>query len=97
MLSPFLVSAPKPPYPHPIPSHSPCSPTHPLLLPDSAIPLHWGIEFSQDQGPLLPLMTNRAILCYVCSYSHGALHVYFLVGGLVPGNSGGIDWFTDST
>jgi hypothetical protein len=35
-----------------------CSPTHPLLLPDPGSPLYWGIEPSQDKGPLLPLMTN---------------------------------------
>jgi hypothetical protein len=36
------------------PPTSPCSPTHPLLLPGPGIPLHWGIEPSQDQGhPLL--------------------------------------------
>ena len=36
----------------------PCSPTHPLQLPGPGIPLYWGIEPSQDQGPLLPLMAN---------------------------------------
>jgi hypothetical protein len=59
------------------PSPSPCSPTHSLLLPGPGIPLHWGIESSQDKGPLLPLMTNKAILCYMCSWSHESLHVYF--------------------
>jgi hypothetical protein len=39
-------------------SSSPSSPTHPLLLPGPGIPLHWGIEPSQDQGPLLPLMSG---------------------------------------
>jgi hypothetical protein len=34
----------------------PCSPTQPLLLPGPAIPLYWGIESSQDQGPFIPLM-----------------------------------------
>jgi hypothetical protein len=37
---------------------SPCSPTHPLLLPGPSIPLYWGIDPSQDQGPVLPLMTD---------------------------------------
>ena len=36
----------------PIIRPSPCSPTHPLLLPCPGIPLHWGIEPSQDQGSL---------------------------------------------
>jgi hypothetical protein len=42
----------------------PCSPTHPLLLPGPSIPLYWGIEPSQDQGPLLPMMalTDKWIL-----------------------------------
>jgi hypothetical protein len=26
---------------------------------------------SQNQGSLLPLMFNKAILCYICSWSHG--------------------------
>jgi hypothetical protein len=36
----------------------PWSPTHPLLFPGPGIPLYWGIEPSQDQGPLLPLMSD---------------------------------------
>jgi hypothetical protein len=38
-----------------------------LLLPGPGIPLHWGIEPLQDQGRLLPLITNKAILCYICN------------------------------
>ena len=63
----------------------------PPLHPD--IPLHWGIKPSQDQGPLLPLMSYKAILCYICGQSHGSLHVYFLVGGLVSKSSWGSTWF----
>jgi hypothetical protein len=90
MLSPFLVSSWKPP----IPSLSPTfyegvpPPTHPLLPPCPGIPLHWGIEPSQDQGPLLPLMPTKAI--YIYSWSHGSFRVHSLVGGLVPGSSGGL-------
>jgi hypothetical protein len=54
--------------------------THPLLLPSPGISLHWNIESSQDQGPLLPLMSDNAILCYICSWSHVSLHVYVLFG-----------------
>ena len=72
---------------------SPCSPTHPLPILCPGIPLHWGIEPSQDQGPLLPFMSDKAIFCYICGWSHGSLHVYSLVGGLVPGNSGDTGWF----
>ena len=81
MLSPFPFSLWKPPY------DIPCSLTHPLLLPCPCIPLHWGIEPWKDQGPLLPLMTNKAILCYICDWSHEFLHVNSLVGSLVPGSS----------
>jgi hypothetical protein len=42
-------------------SHPPslCSPTHPLPLPGPGIPLYWGINPSQDQGPLLSLISHR--------------------------------------
>jgi hypothetical protein len=53
-LSWFLLWKWKPP----ISSPSPCLPTHSLLFPGPGIPLYWGIELSQDQGPLLPLMTD---------------------------------------
>ena len=66
MLFPFLVSIP---YPQ---SHSlvscfyevapPC-----LLHPHPGIPLPCINEPSQDKGPLFPLMTNKDILCYICS------------------------------
>jgi hypothetical protein len=71
---------------------SPCSPTYPLPLTCPGIPLHCGIEPSQDQWPLLLLMSNKAILCYICSWGHRSLHVYSLVGDLVPGSSGGARW-----
>jgi hypothetical protein len=38
------------------------------------------------------LMPDKGILCYICRWSHGSLHVYFLVDGLVPGRSGGSGW-----
>jgi hypothetical protein len=52
------------------PLPSPCSRIHPLLLSCPGIPLHWGIKPSQDQRSLLSLMTDKAILCYICSWSH---------------------------
>jgi hypothetical protein len=48
-----------------------------------------GIKPSQGQGLPFPLMSEKAILCFICSWSHGSLHLYSLVGGLVPGCSGG--------
>jgi hypothetical protein len=79
---------------------------HPILPPPASMrvlphppprlsTLHWDIEPSQDQGSLLPLMPDKAILCYICSWNHGSLHVYSLVGGLVPGSSGGV-WLVDT-
>ena len=65
-------------------------PTHLLQLPGLGIPLHWGIKHSLDQGSLLPLTPNKAILCYICGCSHGSLHVYSLVGCLDPGSSGSL-------
>jgi hypothetical protein len=34
-------------------------------------------------------MSHKAILCYIFGWSHGSLHVYSLVGGLVPGSCWG--------
>jgi len=50
--------------------------THPLPPHCPSIPLHWSIDPSQDQRPSLPLMPDKAILCYICSWSHGLIHVY---------------------
>jgi hypothetical protein len=78
----------------PIPSPSPClyegapPSIHPLLPSSPDIPLHWGIEPPQAQGPFLPLMSNKSILCHICSWSHGSLHVHYWVGGPVSGSSG---------
>lgn len=51
------------------------------------IVIHWGIKPSQEQEPLLPLMLDKAILCY--HGSAGAMGpfmcVYSLVGGLALG------------
>jgi hypothetical protein len=86
---PFLVSPLETPYPIFPPPASMRVPPHPLLPPCPGISLHWGIKPSQDQGPLLPLMPNKAILYYTCSRSHGSFYVYSLVGGLVPASCWG--------
>jgi hypothetical protein len=39
----------------------------PISPPCPGIPLHWVIEPSQDQGTLLLLMPDKAILCYISS------------------------------
>ena len=63
-------------------------PPTPSLLPALGISLQWGIKPSQDQGPLLPLMPNKAIPCYICCWSHGSKSF----GGFVSGSSGGSGW-----
>ena len=92
MLYPFPVLPPKPLLQPPLPASMRVflhPPTH-SCLPTQAFPYTGAsIEPSWDQGPRLPLIPNKAILCYICGWSHGSLHVYSLVSGLVPGSSGG--------
>ena len=45
-----------------------------LCLVNIYIPLC--IELSQDQGPFLPLIQDKTILCYTCCWSHGFPQVY---------------------
>jgi hypothetical protein len=54
MLTPFLVS----PQNFPIPFLLPLLTNPPTPIPGPGIPLYWGIEPSQEQGPLHPLMTD---------------------------------------
>jgi hypothetical protein len=82
----FLVFPPKDPYPilpSPYLYEGAPPPSNPLL------PHCPSIKPPEDQGSPIPLMPDKAILCYIYSWSHGSLHVYSLVGGLVPENSGG--------
>jgi len=79
-LCPCFYEGPSPPHPHPLPIHCP------------NISLYWGIKFPQDQGPPFLLMLAKAILYYICSWSHGFPHVNSSIGGLVPESSGDSDW-----
>ena len=80
----------KPPISSPLPClcEGVAPPIHQLLPSSPCIPLHWGIKHPQAQGPLLPLMSNKAILCHIRGRSHGSLHVYYLIVDPVPGSSG---------
>jgi hypothetical protein len=63
---PLSQSFPKTSYPIRLPCFYGGAPpsTHPLTSYHPGITLHWGIEPSQDQWPLLPLIPNKAIPCY---------------------------------
>lgn len=54
--------------------------------PTIKFPLHQSIKPPQDKGPHLSLMSDKFILCYMATWSHGSLPIYFLVGGLDPGS-----------
>ena len=44
-------------------------------------------------------MPAKAIICFICSWNYGFLHVYSLVGGLVSGSSEGVGvglWLVDT-
>jgi hypothetical protein len=93
MLSTFQASLPfgTPPS-HPF---SPAStrvftptPTH-SSPPALAFPYTGASNTLKAQGPLLPLITKKAILCHICCQSHGSLHVHSLVGGPVLRSSRG--------
>jgi hypothetical protein len=83
MSSPFQFLLYKPPTPPLFPCFYEGAPpkTHLLQPKRPSIPL---FKLPQDQGAPLPLMPDKAILCYTCVGSHGSHHVYTLIGGLVP-------------
>ena len=67
-------------------------PTHTLMPQRPSISLLW--KPPQDPRGSLP-MPEKAILCYISSWSHVPSHLYSLVGEFVPVNSGGI-WLVDT-
>ena len=93
----FQILSPFPDIPTGIPLSYPLSPASMRVFPHPPTSSRFqssnyptlGIKPSQDQGPLFPLMPDKAILCYICGWSHRSLHVYSLVGGLVPKSSVG--------
>jgi hypothetical protein len=95
MLSPFLVSSLQETRSPILPSSCFYEGAHPPT--PSSLPWHssaLGYQAFTGPRPLLPLIPNRAILCYICGWSQGSLHVYTLVGSLVPESSGGV-WVVD--
>jgi hypothetical protein len=94
MLFPFLFSPLQPSYPLAPPSYfydgaPPPTPSHLTAL---ALTNAGAWSLHRIKGFPSHLIPDKAILCYICGWSHGYLHVYSLVGGLVPGRSGGSGW-----
>jgi hypothetical protein len=78
-----VITFPSVPYVNPLSHlHSPYfyevahPPIQPILPHGTDNHLHWDIESSHDQGPLLPMMQDIITLCYICTWSPGSLHVY---------------------
>jgi hypothetical protein len=65
------------------PSTHPPAPTSP-----SSIPLYWGIYGLFKRPRTFPSIDDKAILCYICSWSHA----YSFADSLVPGSSAGSGW-----
>jgi hypothetical protein len=84
MLDPFLVSPPI------IPSHLLLLPNPPTFIPGPRISLYWGIEPSQDLGPLFSFPIDDQL-------GHPVLHIHLepqvqtcvFFGGIVPKSSEG--------
>jgi hypothetical protein len=88
MLSPFLVS-PFQTISLPAPAFMRVPPNPPIhsCLTEPAFPYleHW-VSTGPRTSPAIDAREG------ICSWSQGSLHVYSLVGGLVPGSSGGSGW-----
>jgi hypothetical protein len=87
-LSRFLLW--NPPIPTPLPASMrvlPLLPTH-SHLPDLAFPYTGASSLHRTNN----LPSHWCPTSYICSWSHGSLHVYSLVDDLVPGSSGGSAW-----
>jgi hypothetical protein len=50
--------------------------------------LNCHIKPTHAQGPFLPLVFNKDLLCLICGWNHGSLHVYYLGGSPVPRSMG---------
>lgn len=77
MVKPFLVSPlpenPQPLLPPPTSKYMPLHPIHSHLLSPWFPFIGVSIEPSPDQGPLLPLMPNKAFLCRIFAFLAGTM------------------------
>jgi hypothetical protein len=83
------------PFPSPSLYEEAPPPTHPLPLHCPSNPSCWGMEPPQGKGPSLPLISDKAIFCYLCSWGDGSLHLpcmYSSVGNLDTRRSGDSVW-----
>ena len=81
MSFPFLISPLKTLYPiPPTPDHQHTQSHFPVL----AFPYTGALNLQKTKD-----LSSHS---YICGWSHGSLHVYTLVGSLVPGSSGGTGW-----
>ena len=93
MLCPFLVFSPKQSYLTPPPTASMRVLPH---TPTDAGP-HWhslkrGLQVFIEPRAYPSIEVQQAILCYTHGWRLVSLHVYYLVGGEIPGNSGVSGW-----
>lgn len=85
--SPSRFPVHKPPFP-PLPLTHMGIPSIHLPYRPHHIPLHWGSNLGRTKDFPFLWCTNKAILCYICSWSPGSVHVQSFSSGLVPRNSG---------
>jgi hypothetical protein len=76
------------PFPHACIKVLPHTPTV-LSLPTLAFPYTGVSSALRPKDLSLPLMSNKIILCDICCWSHGSLHVYSSVSSPVPASSEG--------
>ena len=67
-------------------------PTSISLCWNSTTPLQ-RVFLGSGSSPHIDVQQGHLILCNICRWSHKTLHVYSLVGVLVPGSSRGTGWF----
>ena len=89
---PSLCPLPNPliPSPSPLPLRGGTPPTHTLQHQPSTIPLHWDIKPPQNQRSPLPLIPDKAVLCYICTWSHGPIPYTFFLMVQYLGGLGGL-------
>ena len=80
MISHFQITPPQDPHPSTSLSSLHFASTkvlpHPSTLSSPMPTLNCGVKPPWDQGSPIPLMSDKAILCYLCIWSNGSLPVH---------------------